>query len=99
MIVIYHIWDEIRRLMWNYVGIVRTDRRLERAANRLQMIQLEIAEHYSQYKTHTDIEELRNIALVAQLTVRCARARRESRGINFNLDCPKLLPVAQDTIL
>ncbi len=99
MIVIHHIWDEIRRLMWNYVGIVRTDRRLERAANRLQMIQVEISEHYSQFKTHAHIEELRNIALVAQLTVKCALARRESRGIHFNLDCPTLLPEARDTIL
>lgn len=99
MIVIHHIWDEIRRLMWNYVGIVRTDRRLERAANRLDMIQREFNEHYASFKTHSDIEELRNIALVAQLTVKCALARRESRGIHFNLDCPGLLPEARDTIL
>jgi L-aspartate oxidase len=99
MIVIHHMWDEIRRLMWNYVGIVRTDRRLERAANRLQVIQQEVAEYYSSFKTHTDIEELRNIALVAQLTVKCALARRESRGIHYNLDCPDLLPEAHDTIL
>jgi L-aspartate oxidase len=99
MIVIHHMWDEIRRLMWNYVGIVRTDRRLERAANRLQMIQQEIGEYYSSFKTHTDIEELRNIALVAQLTVKCALARRESRGIHYNLDCPAVLPSARDTIL
>ncbi len=99
MIVIHHIWDEIRRLMWNYVGIVRTDRRLQRAANRLQMIQQEIGEYYSSFKTHTDIEELRNIALVAQLTVRCALQRRESRGIHFNLNCPEPGPEARDSIL
>lgn len=99
MIVIHHMWDEIRRLMWNYVGIVRTDRRLERAASRLQLIQQEVAEYYSSFKTHTDIEELRNIACVAQMTVRCALARRESRGIHFNLDCPDLLSEARDTIL
>lgn len=99
MIVIHHIWDEIRRLMWNYVGIVRTDRRLARAANRLQNIQQEFNEYYASFKTHTDIEELRNIALVAQLTVKCALARRESRGIHYNLDCPDLLSEARDTII
>ncbi len=99
MIVIHHMWDEIRRLMWNYVGIVRTNRRLERAYNRLQMIQKEVHEYYATFRTHSDIEELRNIALVAELTVRCALERRESRGIHFNLDYPDLLPDAKDTIL
>lgn len=99
MIVIHHMWDEIRRLMWNYVGIVRTDRRLERAANRLTMIQQEIADYYSAFRPHSDIEELRNIALVAQLTVKCALARKESRGIHFNLDYPEVLPVARDTVI
>lgn len=99
MIVIHHMWDEIRRLMWNYVGIVRTNRRLERAYNRLQMIQKEIQEYYSEFKPHSDIEELRNIALVAELTVRCALDRRESRGIHFNLDYPNLAADARDTIL
>jgi L-aspartate oxidase len=99
MIVIHHMWDEIRRLMWNYVGIVRTDRRLARAMNRLETIQQEINEYYSSFKTHSDIEELRNIALVAQLTVRCAMNRRESRGIHYNLDCPSLLANARDTVL
>jgi L-aspartate oxidase len=99
MIVIHHMWDEIRRLMWNYVGIVRTNRRLERAEHRLQMIQNEISEYYSSFKTHSDIEELRNIATVAELTIRCARRRHESRGIHFNLDYPDTSPVASDTIL
>jgi L-aspartate oxidase len=99
MIVIHHMWDEIRRLMWNYVGIVRTNRRLERAYNRLQMIQKEVHEYYAAFKPHSDIEELRNIALVAELTVRCALDRRESRGIHYNLDYPDLLPEARDTIL
>jgi L-aspartate oxidase len=99
MIVITHMWDEIRRLMWNYVGIVRTNRRLERAAHRLETIQREISEYYSSFKFHSDIEELRNIALVAELTVKCALARRESRGIHFNLDFPNLSTQARDTIL
>jgi L-aspartate oxidase len=99
MIVITHMWEEIRRLMWNYVGIVRTNRRLERAASRLQNIQSDISEYYSSFKTHSDIEELRNIALVAELTIRCARERKESRGIHFNLDFPQTLDEARDTIL
>lgn len=99
MIVIHHMWDEIRRLMWNYVGIVRTDRRLERALTRLQMIQKEISEYYSSFKTHSDIEELRNIATVAELTVHCALMRQESRGIHFNTDYPELLEGARDSIV
>jgi len=99
MIVIHHMWDEIRRLMWNYVGIVRTNRRLERAATRLQMIQKEISEYYSSFKTHSDIEELRNIATVAELTVRCALARQESRGIHFNTDFPEPLGAAKDSVV
>ena len=99
MVVITHMWDEIRRLMWNYVGIVRTNRRLERAEHRLQTLQSEISEYYSSFKTHSDIEELRNIALVAELTVKCARARHESRGIHFNLDFPENLIEARDTIV
>ncbi len=98
MIVITHMWDEIRRLMWNYVGIVRTNRRLERAEHRLQTIQGEINDYYSSFKTHSEIEELRNIALVAELTVRCARKRHESRGIHYNLDYPDLAEKAKDTI-
>lgn len=99
MIVIHHMWDEIRRLMWNYVGIVRTNRRLERAATRLQMIQKEIAEYYSSFKTHSDIEELRNIATVAELTVRCALSRAESRGIHYNIDYPETSREARDSIV
>ena len=99
LIVVSHIWDEIRRLMWNYVGIVRTTKRLERAQHRLETIQKEILDYYSSFKTHSDIEELRNIALVAELTVKCALARKESRGIHFSLDFPQTLPTVRDCIL
>jgi L-aspartate oxidase len=88
MIVISHMWEEIRRLMWNYVGIVRSTKRLERAQHRLQNIQAEVKEYYSNMKVHSDILELRNIAIVADLTVECALRRKESRGIHFSLDYP-----------
>lgn len=107
MIVISHMWDEIRRLMWNYVGIVRSNRRLERAAHRLTNILSEVRDYYSNFKLHSDILELRNIALVADLTVKCALARKESRGIHYNLDYPvadwsesdESKGLARDTIL
>ncbi len=88
MIVIHHMWDEIRNLMWNYVGIVRSTKRLLRARQRLKNILLEVKENYSQFQIHSDIIELRNIAIVAQLSVECALKRHESRGIHYNLDYP-----------
>ncbi len=90
MVVITHVWEEIRRLMWNYVGIVRSNRRLQRAKTRLQTILLEVSDYYGHLKLHPDIIELRNIALVAELTVSCALARKESRGIHYNIDFPNL---------
>ncbi len=95
MIVINHMWDEIRRLMWNYVGIVRSTKRLERAQHRLKNIMSEVKEYYSNMKIHSDIIELRNIAIVADLTVQCALKRKESRGIHFSLDYP---PVAKPDV-
>jgi L-aspartate oxidase len=88
MIVIHHMWEEVRRLMWNYVGIVRSNKRLARAQHRLKNILAEVQEYYSNYNLHSDILELRNIAIVADLSVECALRRKESRGIHFNLDYP-----------
>ena len=88
MIVIRHMWDEIRTLMWNYVGIVRSTKRLERARHRLKNILQEVKEYYSKFQIHSDVLELRNIAIVAHLTVECALKRKESRGIHYSLDFP-----------
>ncbi len=98
-VVVTHNWEELRRFMWDYVGIVRTDRRLQRAAHRVALLKQEIAEYYGNFRVTPDLLELRNLVEVADLIVRSALARRESRGLHFTTDYPRQVDPPRDTIL
>ena len=98
-IVISHNWDELRRFMWDYVGIVRTTKRLERAQHRIRLLHEEINEYYANFHVTSDLLELRNLVLSADLIVQSALARHESRGLHFSKDYPDTLPQAEPTVL
>ncbi|ENB9085167.1 L-aspartate oxidase [Escherichia coli] len=98
-VVIQHNWHELRLFMWDYVGIVRTTKRLERALRRITMLQQEIDEYYAHFRVSNNLLELRNLVQVAELIVRCAMMRKESRGLHFTLDYPELLTHSSPSIL
>ena len=100
-VVIYHNWDELRRTMWDYVDIVRSNKRLERASHRVNLLQDEIREYYSNFRIDNNLIELRNLVVVADLIIRSALNRRESRGLHYTLDYPEALPesAVSDTVL
>ncbi|MCP3428947.1 L-aspartate oxidase [Opacimonas viscosa] len=98
-VIIQHNWHELRLCMWDYVGIVRTDKRLERALRRIELLQLEIHDYYANFRVSNNLLELRNLVTVARLIVLCAMQRKESRGLHYNLDYPDMLPESGPTIL
>lgn len=98
-VVISHNWDELRRFMWDYVGIVRTTKRLKRAQHRIRLLMREIEEFYANFRVSHDLIELRNLVVTADLIVRCAMRRKESRGLHFSRDYPEILPRAKNTVV
>ncbi len=98
-VVILQNWDELRQTMWNYVGIVRTTKRLERALHRIEMLKKEITEYYQDYQVSKNLIELRNLVLVSEMIVRCAMQRKESRGLHYTLDYPEQLTELRKTVL
>ena len=98
-VIVQHNWKEIRRFMWDYVGIVRTTKRLERAKHRIDLLASEVDEYYGNFRVTPDLIELRNLVDVARLVIRSALKRRESRGLHYTLDYPEMLELAEDTVL
>ena len=98
-VVIQHNWHELRLFMWDYVGIVRTTKRLERALHRVELLQREIDDYYRNFKVSNNLLELRNLVQVAELIIHCALQRKESRGLHYTLDYPNLEENAEVTIL